>query len=161
MPRQCSICSNDRAKQIDQDLVKGLSPADVSSKYQVSQFALYRHRKNHLTRSLSGDPQVKELRITDSAVETLGNMLRKLKDIEKQAERAKNLNIAILAIREVARITELLEKICGRLKDSEINVYLNPQFVTVQTAIVEALEPFPEAKQAVVEALGNVTRYAS
>ena len=159
MPRPCSICAHNKASQINRDLVKGVSPVDVSAKYQVSQFALYRHRKNHLTRSLSEDPKVKELRITDNAVETLRNMLQKLREIEKKAERAKNLNISILAIREVCRITELLEKIAGRLKDSEVNIYMNLQFVTIQTAIVEALEPYPEAKLAVVEALGNVTRY--
>lgn len=161
MPRPCSICAHNKASQINRDLVKGVSPVGVSAKYQVSQFALYRHRKNHLAKSLSKDPEVKELRITDNAVETLRNMLRKLKDIEKRAEQAKNLHIAIEAIREVCRITELLEKIAGRLKESEINIYLNPEFIGVQNVIIKALEGFPEARLRVVEELKRVERYGS
>lgn len=159
MPRPCSICLHDKEKEINRALLKGATLVSISQLYSVSQFSLHRHRKNHLIGSLSREPKVKGLKITDNAVETLKSMLAKLKDIEKKAEKAKNLNIAILAIREIARLTELVEKIAGRLKDSEINIYMNPEFVHIQTLIASALEPFPEAKMAVVEALSNVARY--
>ena len=45
---------------------------------------------------------------------------------------------------------ELLAKLTGELDDKpEVNIVLSPQWLTIRGAILEALEPFPEARVAV------------
>lgn len=64
---------------------------------------------------------------------------------------------ALKAIREAGRMVELCAKLTGDLDEgTTINLTLAPQWITLQTTIITALAPHPEARHAVVAALGRV-----
>ena len=49
---------------------------------------------------------------------------------------------------------ELLAKLSGELQqEGTVNLHLNPEWVELRTVIVQALDPYPEAKTAIVRAI--------
>jgi hypothetical protein len=81
----------------------------------------------------------------------------KAEDIYSKALRAENLNAAIAAIRELRGITELYAKITGELQAQTVNnIIIAPEWVSLRSVILVALEPYPEARRAVIEAVGRV-----
>jgi len=61
---------------------------------------------------------------------------------------------AVSAIKEARSSLELIAKMIGELRTgTTINLNYNQEFIQVRTLIVEALQPHPEAKQAVLAAL--------
>jgi hypothetical protein len=57
------------------------------------------------------------------------------------------------AIREARGNLELLAKLLGELDERPVNVLLSPEWLNLRTVIVTALEPHPEARGAVLEAI--------
>ena len=52
---------------------------------------------------------------------------------------------------------ELVAKLLGELDESPtINVTLSPEWVSIRTLIVQALQPYPDARQAVAQALSRM-----
>jgi hypothetical protein len=63
----------------------------------------------------------------------------------------------VQAIRELRGITELYAKITGELSAQNVtNIIVAPEWLTLRTAILSALESYPAARQAVIEAVGRV-----
>ena len=79
------------------------------------------------------------------------------------AEEGKDLRIALGAIREARGCVELLGKLAGELQDgATVNVFISAEWQTVQTAILDALAPHPDARIAVAMALREIpTHHAS
>ena len=69
-----------------------------------------------------------------------------------KAEKAKDLRTAVIAIRELARLIDLLARLRGELQSAPttINVRL------LAPVILSALEGFPEARLAVAERLSEI-----
>ena len=58
--------------------------------------------------------------------------------------------------REARGYVELLGKALDRIRDTppiQVNFLVNPQWVELRTLIIKALEPYPEAKEAIVLAI--------
>ena len=58
--------------------------------------------------------------------------------------------------REARGYVELLGKALDRIRDTppiQVNFLVNPQWVELRTLIIKALEPYPEAKEAIVCAI--------
>ena len=74
--------------------------------------------------------------------------------ILNKAEQAGDLKTALQGIRETKGCLELLAKLQGELQErTEINILLNPQWVSLRTVILRTLEPYPEARLKLVQAL--------
>ncbi len=57
-------------------------------------------------------------------------------------------------IRAARGCVELLAKLMGELNESPtVNITINPQWVELRTLIVEVLQPYPDARQAVAKVL--------
>ena len=58
--------------------------------------------------------------------------------------------------KEARGYLELLGRALDRIKDVppiQINLLVNPQWIELRTVIINALEPYPEAREAVVRAI--------
>jgi len=90
-----------------------------------------------------------------------GDLLQQVIDLREkaisilsQAEAAGDLRTALAGIREAKGCVELLAKIDGQLNEKpQLNITINPQWIELRTLVINALEPFPLAKQAVIDAL--------
>jgi len=90
-------------------------------------------------------------------MDRISDLNAKAEDIYNRAIEADNLNAAIGACRELRGILELYAKLTGELQAATINnIIISPEWLTLRTTILKALEPFPEARQAVIKAVGRV-----
>lgn len=75
--------------------------------------------------------------------------------LAQKAERKGDHRGALIGMRELTRILELLGRISGEIKNRvEVNVLVLPQWRDLQERILRALAPYPAARAAVAEALG-------
>jgi hypothetical protein len=74
-----------------------------------------------------------------------------------KAEEAGDLRTALGAIREARGNLELLAKLLGELDELPVtNILVSAEWVSVRTAMMEALGPYPQARVAVAERLSEL-----
>jgi hypothetical protein len=94
-----------------------------------------------------------------------GRLLAKLSRLEgrvegllTKAEDTSQLGAASSLCRELRELLRLFGEISGELKGGggvTVNLLASPTWISVQRTIVVALAPYPEARDAVVQALGK------
>jgi hypothetical protein len=162
MPRKCTVCVHKKRSAIDQALVDRRAFRDIARQFQVSKDALVRHSDDHLPASLVKAQEAKEAADADALLAKVVDYQDRAIAILDKAEAVDDFRNAISALREARGCTELLAKLAGELKDAPIvNLVLSPEWLTVQVAILTALEPHPEARSAVAHALGRIDCAAS
>jgi len=71
-----------------------------------------------------------------------------------KAEQAGDLKTALQGIREARGCLELLARLQGELQEgTTINILVNPQWIELRTLILKTLEPYPEARLRLAQAL--------
>jgi hypothetical protein len=151
MPRSCTICEHPDRDSIDRQLVGDSSNLSVSSLFGVSESAVRRHKSNHLPAKLVMAQQAEEVAEADDLLDQVRNLHARTLAILEAAEATKQHRTALSAIREARSNLELLAKLLGELDERpQVNILISP---TVQTAIIAALGPYPEARLAVADAL--------
>ena len=153
MARQCSICTNEQRDAIDQALIAGTGYRKIAEQFGVSPAALSRHLRRHLVALLAGRQEVD----ADNLLGQVANLQRQAQVIKDTAEEKGELRTALAGIRELVRIVELLAKLRGELDTRPVvNVLLSSEWVTVRAVLLEALSPYPAARQAAAAALLEV-----
>jgi hypothetical protein len=115
----------------------------------------YKQRKLPEIISKSNDlkAEVESLKGTDTLAEVRA-LKTKAIDILEQAQKAGDLKTALMGIREARGCLETCLKAEGQLKDGpQITIINNPEWVELRTVIIAALDNFPQAKAAVVNAI--------
>ena len=160
MARTCTICSHQSKEDIDKLLVaNSLSLREISGQFGVRKSALERHKANHLPALLVKAQEAEEVAQADDLLTMLHSLRKEARSIKDKAEAAGDFKTALTGIRELVRIIELLAKLKGELDERpQVNVLIaSPEWLSLRIAILRALEPFPEARLAVVEALNART----
>jgi len=152
------IDNHPMCKKIIKRLASGEENSTILHDYpELTRFDLNYYRDNRLEEVLSRSPELKAEIEGDLGNDTLAEV-RDLKvkavKILDTAEGAGDLKTALLGIREARGCLELMFKAEGRIQERpQVNILINPQWIELRTLIVKALEPYPEAKRAVVNAL--------
>lgn len=154
MAGKCSICKSPEVDAMNKALVDGVGISDMVRQYGFSRDTFYRHKNRHLPQALLKAQGVKEIAVADSLLGQVKDLQAKTLGILNRHE-GKNDRIALSAIREARSNLDLLGRLLGELDDSpKIAVLINnPEWVSLRTSIIDALEPYPEAKKAVIYAL--------
>lgn len=171
MPRsqqatQCTICRHRERAGIDHALACGVSMYALAKRYKVGSDSLYRHRKRHMP------PQLKASLLAGPSIE--GVDLDKLKERESQsllmnlvtlrARLFNALNVSedagdIGAVTRVASQLHVNLETTGKLLGdlgagvTNVNVLILPAYIQLRVELVKALQPYPEARQAVAKVL--------
>ena len=154
MSRPCTVCAHKRLEAIDKALVAGDTFRALSRQYKLSRDALRRHKMEHLPETMVKAQGVVEMVKGDNLLDQLTELQNQAKRIADQAEQAKNFSAALGGIRELVRIVELLAKLRGELQEgATVNLFVSTEWTNIQALMVSVLEPFPEARLAVVKAL--------
>lgn len=160
--RKCSVCSHPERAEIDRAIVVGELPRAISKRFsesvRIDEQAVRRHANSHLPRgamasAVEAQTEGEKARATDLVL-TARQLLSKSVSILQRAEQSGDLRAALMGIREASRCTELMGKLMGDIQETHVtNVLVSPVFVSVQQTILQALEPYPDARNAVVQAL--------
>jgi hypothetical protein len=171
LTRTCTICKHSQKDDIDTALIGNGTFRYISEKYNVSTGALQRHKKEHLIHRLAEVQKAKDVALNKFAekaaheareeIDHSGDMLTQIQDLGKralsllnQAEESGDLRTALAGIKEARGCIELLAKIEGRLDDRpQVNINLSSQWIKLRATIINVLQPYPAARQAVIDAL--------
>jgi len=157
MPRKCSICEHEKVEEINRLLLAGVPLRDLAGRYSVSKTALHRHKESHLPAELTKAREAQDVTKADSLLDQVIELRNKALSILAKAERAGELRTALQGVREAKGCLELLARLQGELQErTTVNVLVNPQWITLRTVILKALDGYPEARQAVARALREV-----
>lgn len=156
MPRTCTVCPHPEREAIDAALVSGESTGKISGRYRtIDERALRRHRANHLPASLAKARDAEEVSRADDLLSQVRDLQGRALDILEKAEAAGEMRTALGAIREARGNLELLAKLLGELDERPVNVLVSPQWLELRAVIVAALQPHPDAREAILDAIGS------
>jgi hypothetical protein len=114
---------------------------------------LQRH-KDHLPVALSQAHEAEAVAQGDDLLAQVRGLQAKAERILSQAEAEGKLALALQAVREARGCVELLGKLMGALEGrTTVNVWMAPEWLALRAALLEALAPFPQARQAVASTL--------
>ncbi len=66
--------------------------------------------------------------------------------------------LLLATVDRLANLVELYAKIRGEIREPGMAILLSPDWLIVRRRILSALEPYPEARQAVADALMDAAR---
>ncbi len=90
----------------------------------------------------------------DDLLEQVRALRSKAINLLMAAERAGDLRTALRGVAEARACVELLARLEGELDErAQVNVLVAPEWLAIRAAVVGALRPFPEAGEAVANAL--------
>lgn len=162
MPGKCSICYHPQREEIEKALLSGASFRETGKRFNVSWQAVGRHQRDgHITSTLIQSKRATEIAQGDNLLSEISNLKKRGLKLLSQAEEEKDIRGACAALKECRGIFELLGKMSGELQagrtvNNTQNVFNAPVFLEFQNTIMKALEPYPDARIAVAQALEGV-----
>ena len=152
MARTCTICAHNERNAIDHALVKGTALRTIADHWSVSKTSLIRHKADHLPTALVKANGAAEAAHGDDLLAKVVQLEADARRIGAKAEKAKDLRGALMGVRELTRVIELLAKLRGELESQ-------PTVINVQVlapVILGALEAYPDARAAVAARLSEL-----
>jgi hypothetical protein len=154
MPRRCTVCDHSERHSIDETLLTGAPYRSVAKRFGLSESAVYRHNTEHLPAHLLKAREVEEVARADDLLEQVRYLQAHALDILERAEKAGDLRTALAAISQARGNLELLGKLAGELDERPVvNLHVSPEWLELRAVIVGALEPYSEARGAVLRAI--------
>jgi transposase-like protein len=165
--RRDAIRDRDDRAQIEFELASGKSVRAIARKYDIDENALYRHRKNlppqlkaaYLGNALKPGADLEQLKTEESEalLQNLASQRARLLMMQDRALEASNAQAVATLANSIHKNLELVGRYLGELHQHStktvVNVRLTPQYLELRNALVKALAPFPEARQAVAAVL--------
>jgi hypothetical protein len=113
-----------------------------------------RHQENHIPATLAKAREAEEVAHADDLLSDVRSLQARTLAILEAAEETREHRIALAAIREARSNLELLAKLLGELDERpQVNILVSPEWLELRAVIVGALEPFTDARGAVLEAI--------
>jgi hypothetical protein len=154
MPRRCTVCDHPQRHSIDETLVTGASYRSVAKRFELSESSVYRHKTEHLPVHLLKAREVREAARADDLLEQVRHLQTHALDILERAEEAGDLRTALAAISQARGNLELLGKLAGELDERPVvNLNVSAEWLELRAMILGALEPYSEARGAVLRAI--------
>ena len=147
MGRLCSICTHPNRAEIDEAIAAGTGFRGIARSFRsVTADSIGRHAVSHLPIAVIAAAEVVE---TERAVDLIGKVRGYITHAESILADAESTGKPTLAC------VNVLAKLTGDLDDRvTVNVLATtPEFVQLQSAIIAALAPYPDALEAVKLAL--------
>lgn len=154
MPRTCTICNHPQRDAIDLALLAGEAYRHIAARFDTSTASLQRH-KDHLPGQLAKAHEAAEVVKAGTLLDRLKELNSDTREILRETRKAGNNDLALKAIARVEKQLELEGKLLGELQPegTTINVYATPEWLTLRAVVIQALHPYPDAAQAVSQAL--------
>jgi len=152
--RECQVCKHPDRDEIDLALVWGDSLRVIAKRYGVSKDSLHRHALNHVPESLRQAQDIREVARGDKLLERVEKLLSEAESLLQYGKDEQHAKAWADGLRECRACLELLARVTGKLDERPvINVLALPEWTALRSAILEALTPYPEGRQAVLEAI--------
>jgi hypothetical protein len=172
--RPCTVCIHKKRQEIDKALVTGTSHRNVAEQFRLSPSAVYRHKRGHVAARLKRAFESKEtqqaVKLVQHRAEERAREVGQAIDVVRQLQAINSACLEVLqkartegkhalslqAVDRIHRQIELQAKLLGELQDGggpQVNVLIAPEWQEVRVVVLQALDPYPEARAAVAEVL--------
>jgi transposase-like protein len=154
--RVCTICSHEQRFAIEELLATRQSTyRGIARKYGVSEDAVSRHVKaGHVSHLLALAADAERAARADSLLDRIEALQCRTLAILEAVEGTDEHGTALAAIREARRNLELVGEVSRELdRAGTINLELTVEWQEVKAVLVNTLASYPEAQQAVFNAL--------
>lgn len=157
MARTCTVCNHNNVQEIDKLLLSGGTYRNIAERFHLSLAALSRHKESHIPESLLKANDIKGMVEANDSLATLQRVKTtafELLDKAIEAADTKVYGSPSLYLREIREQVKLWAELEGKLATQpQVNILMNPEYINFRTAMLYALDPYPEAKAAVVKAI--------
>ncbi len=122
MPRLCTVCSHLDCSTINAAIVGGASLRSISGQWGISSTTLQRHAQ-HLPSHLVKAHEAQVVAEAGTLLQQVTALSERATSILDQAEEAGDRRTALVAIREIRSILELIGKVTGAIQtQSQISI---------------------------------------
>ncbi len=151
---RCKACNFPGHEEHDKALLSGkLSDSDYAQMVGCSHKSIARHRP-HIVKEIAQSAKAQAVLTADELFQSVQDEAAVVRELREAARTQGDIELALKAVDRALKCIELYAKVQGLIKDQPtINILVNPQWVELRTLIIQSLEPFPEAKEAVVHAI--------
>src|SRR5215212_3371699 len=154
MPRRCTICSHEHRDAMEDAFIAGQAKRRIASQHGVSERAVRYHMREHLPALLALARDAERAARADSLFDRMEALQSRTLAILEAVEGTNEHGTALAAIREARRNFSLIGEVSRELDRSRtINLELTVEWQEVKAVLVNTLASYPEAQQAVFNAL--------
>src|SRR5918995_7323781 len=151
MPRTCSICSHGHRDAMEDAFIAGQAKRRIASQHGVSERAVRYHMREHLPALLALARDAERAARADSLLDRLEALQSQTLAILDAPE---DQRTALAAVAQARRNLELIAEITEQLdRRGTVNLELTVEWQEVKAVLVNTLASYPEAQQAVFNAL--------
>jgi len=141
-------------EEINKLLLSGTSLRDIAGQYDLSKTALARHKESHIPELLLKSQEVKETLQADNLLDQIVYYESEARRFKGLAESQGDLELALKAVDRALKCLDLFAKARGIISDQpQVNILVLPEWIALRTAIIQSLRPYPEALEAVRDAI--------
>jgi hypothetical protein len=174
MSGRCSVCTHAQRYRIELALVGGASRESVAKRFQVSSDAAGRHLRNHVSPERRAQLLAGPLKLADLAekaaeeglalIDYLALVRSTLVAQFLTASETGDRNGTALIAGRLLRCLELTAQLTGELSRTGATITNNlaivnsPYVADLQSMLIRTLQPYPEARQAVLIGLEELSR---
>jgi hypothetical protein len=151
VPRACSICSHEHRDAMEDAFIAGQAKRRIASQHGVSERAVRYHMREHLPALLALARDAERAARADSLLDRMEALQSQTLAILDAPE---DQRTALAAIAQARRNLELIGEVTKELdRAGTINLELTVEWQEVKAVLVNTLASYPEAQQAVFNAL--------
>ena len=145
MGAACTICRLTMAGALDEMLRSGISARAVATQFNLSYDALTRHARNHATKRAPVLMAAPSALVTEPPTDPLDELVAALRTraLAGNPTDTREYRLALAAQSDIRHAVPPQRDLASE-----------PEWLLVRSAMLEALEPYPDAKLAVADALG-------
>jgi hypothetical protein len=154
VPRTCSICSHEHRDAMEDAFIVGQAKRRIASQHGVSERAVRYHMREHLPALLALARDAERAARADTLLDRMEALQSQTLAILDAPE---DQRTALAAIAQARRNLELIAEITEQLdRRGTVNLELSVEWQEVKAVLVNTLASYPEAQQAVFNALEEV-----
>ena len=157
---RCKCCQYPGHLELDKAYLNNeISLQQYADKVGCAKPSVERHVKGHLPEALLKAKDIEDVANGDSLLDELCKARDRTYSLLDKAEAAANTKIygaPVAYLKEIREQLKFIAELEGKLSSQpQITIINNPQWVELRTLIIGALEPYPEAREAVVHAISS------
>lgn len=152
MPQTCRACHSPDRAAIDAAILAAEPMRRIAARTGVSESSLRRHA-SHVPETVALAARAEEATRADDLLSILRDGVRDAQRLRALAEDGGDLRGAIAALKTLADVVETLARVGERLAERESNLVTSPEWIALRTTMLDALEPYPEASDAIRAAI--------
>jgi len=155
MPRECAVCGHPDRQAVEEAILANASNRAIARQWRVSKDSVRRHvESGHVSARVAKAHAAAEVANADDLLQQLKALKNKAISLLVQAEREGDIRTALAGVKEARGCLEVLMEVEGELdRRGTVNIVIAPEWVRIRTTLIVALQPYPEARQAVAGAL--------